>query len=396
MWQFSIFKPYLLKLKKPIFILLVLLVKLSVQLNAQNQDIIIGGQWGKVLKIYSDFPESSQGYGIDIAWTRQGDTNNIWEGLYDYPETGIVLTYTNFGNSDTLGSSIGLVYRFQLMQMLGKRWSITEGMDMGFAYYNKPFHNIENPGNIAVGGSFSALIRFNFSIRYAIANSWQLYTGFTFHHASNGHTGLPNVGINIPMLNFGLVYYLKKDDSFYNVPKPQFECNKKVQFNMRFAMGINRFGSEVGPSNGPYYPIYLASFYLDKRVSGINKLQFGIDTYYNSGYRQYLESQQPKELEANFVNSSVISIWIGNELLIGRMGIILQVGYYLHNPFLKYFIKQDETADQLKAYIPGRFGVQYYLKDHFHGARSNAFIGVYVKSNMGQADFLEFSLGVKF
>ena len=383
-------------MKKQLLVFFLIFGSFPLLVNSQNQNLLIGGYIGKVLEIYSDFPKSSYSYGIDAAWTRQGDTNNIWESLYNYPETGIVLTYTNFGNSDTLGSSIGLVYRFQLMQILGKRWSITEGMDMGFAYYNKPFHNVENPGNIAVGGSFSALIRFNFSVRYAVANTWQLYTGFTFHHASNGHTGLPNVGINIPMLNFGVVYYLKKNPSFYKVQKQEFRYNKRLQFNMRVALGINRFGSEVGPSNGPYYPIYLASFYADKRVSGINNIQFGIDTYYNSGYRQYLESQQPNELEANFVNSSVISIWIGNELLIGRMGIILQVGYYLHNPFLKYFIKQDETADQLKAYIPGRFGVQYYLKDHFHGARSNAFIGVYVKSNMGQADFLEFSLGVKF
>ena len=165
---------------------------------------------------------------------------------------------------------------------------------------------------------------------------------------------------------------------------------------MRLAFGLNRFGSEVGPSNGPYYQIYLASFYFDKRVSAINNVQFGIDTYYNSGYRLYLESQQPSELEANFVNSSVISIWIGNEFLIGRLGLILQVGYNLYNPFLKYFVELDESISSAKAYIPGRFGVQYYLKDHFHGARSNAFIGIYVKSNMGQADFLEFSLGYKF
>jgi len=193
-------------LNKPLLILFILVVHFPAQLNAQNQGVILGGQWGNVLKIYSDFPESSKGYGIDLAWITQGDTNNIWSGLYKYPETGIVFNYTNLGNNDTLGNSFGLVYRFQLMQRLGKRWSLTEGMDMGFAYYNKPYHSVENPGNIAIGGSFSALIRFNFSIRYAIANKWQLYSGFTFHHASNGHTGLPNVGINIPMLNFGLVY----------------------------------------------------------------------------------------------------------------------------------------------------------------------------------------------
>ena len=381
---------------KRLFIFVFFFGNLILPISAQNQNVVLGGNAGKLLEIYSDYPKSNTNFGIDAAWTTQGDTSKIWEAMWNYPETGVALSYVNLGNNDTLGSSIGITYRFYLMQSLGRRWSITEGMDMGIAYYTLPFHYIENPGNIAVGARFSALVRFSVSFRFQISKSWQTYAGLAFHHASNGHTGLPNVGINIPMLQLGAVYYIKKDESFRKVPKPEFVYDKKIQFNMRLALGINRFGSEVGPSNGPYYPIYLASFYLDKRVSAINKIQFGIDTYYNSGYRQYLESQQPPELEANFVNASVISVWVGNEFLIGRLGLILQVGYNLYNPFLKYFVKLDESISPAKAYIPGRIGVQYYLKDNFHGARKNAFIGVYVKSNMGQADFLEFSLGYKF
>jgi hypothetical protein len=357
---------------------------------------MLGGNVGYLLEIYPSYPKSTLNLGIDAAWTKQGDTSNIWGAIWKFPETGVAFSYVNFGNNDTLGSSIGLTYRIYLMQHFGKRWSISEGMDMGLAYYTKPFHYIENPGNIAIGARFSGLIRFSVLLRFEISKYWQAYTGFTFHHASNSHTGLPNVGINIPMLQFGAVYYLKKNDSFYEAPKPKFEFQKKIQFNFRLALGLNRFGSEVGPSNGPYYPIYLASIYLDKRVSAINNVQFGIDTYYNSGYRFYLESQQPPELEANFVNSSVISIWIGNEFLIGHLGLILQVGYNLYNPFLKYFVNLDESINSIKAYVPGRIGAQYYLKDQFHGARKNAFIGIYIKSNMGQADFLEFSLGYKF
>jgi hypothetical protein len=287
------------------------------------------------------------------------------------------------------------------MQSLGNRWSITEGMDLGAAYYTLPYHYIENPGNIAVGGHFSFLVRFSVIFRYRISTFWQAYAGLAFQHASNSHTSLPNVGINIPMIQLGAVYYLKKDDSFYNVSRAKADIyrtqyNRKIKFNMRLALGINRFGSEVGPSNGPYYQIYLVSVYLDKRVSAINNIQFGFDAYYNSGYRAYLESQQPPELEANFDNSSVISVWVGNEFLIGRLGLIFQVGYNLYNPFLKYYVRQDESVSNTKAYIPTRIGAQYYLKDNFKNSRINAFIGVYAKANMGQADFLEFSLGVRF
>ena len=390
------FQPQIFNVIKRLLVFVFFIAKLILPIGAQNQNLILGGNVGKLLEIYSGYPKSTTNFGIDAAWTTQGDTSNIWEAMWNYPETGVALSYINFGNSDTLGSSIGLTYRFYLMQTLGRRWSIIEGMDMGVAYYTLPFNYIENPGNIAVGARFSGMIRLSVSFRFHISKLWQAYAGFTFHHASNSHTGLPNVGINIPMLQLGAVYYIKKDESFYKASKPEFNYNKKIQFNMRLALGLNRFGSEVGPSNGPYYQIYLASFYLDKRVSAINKVQFGMDTYYNSGYRQFLESQQPPELEANFVNSSVISIWVGNEFLIGRLGLIFQIGYNLYNPFLKYFVKLDESISPAKAYIPTRIGAQYYLKDNFHGAKSNAFIGVYIKANMGQADFLEFSLGYKF
>ena len=387
-------KKNILNNSKWIIIFVLLFIRSTI--NAQEHNVLVGSQLGNVLDIYSGFPQSKGGWGIDAAWTRRGDTTNIWEGLWNFPESGLVFSYTDFGNDDTLGSSFGLMYRFQLFQQLGRRWFLTEGMDLGAAAYTKPYHITENPGNIAIGARFSALVRFSVSLRFALSRRWHIYTGFTFHHASNGHTGLPNVGINIPMLNFGLLYYFKTDDGWSKATKKILDFNRKMQMNMRLAYGINRFGSETGPSNGPYYSIYLVSVYADKRVSAINRIQFGLDAYYNSGYREYLESQRPPELSPGFANASVITIWVGNEFLIGRLGLIFQIGYGLYNPFLKYYVKQDESISNAKAYIPTRIGAQYYLKDHFHGAKQNAFLGLYVKANMGQADFLEFSIGVKF
>ena len=49
-----------------------------------------------------------------------------------------------------------------------------------------------------------------------------------------------------------------------------------------------------------------------------------------------------------------------------------------------------------KRYIPGKFGVNYYLKSPWKPQGWNVYCGVYVKSNMGQADFLETAIGIDF
>lgn len=377
-------------------LIVVIFIVLLEPVLAQKQRISSALEAGKLLSIYPGYPSSTTNFGVDLSWTRQGDTTNVWEQAWNFPETGVLVAYNYFGNSDTLGYSLGVMYRFILRQHLSKRWILSEGMDLGFSWYNKPFQATENSGNIAVGSQFTAVIRLSISLNYLLAPQWELFSGFTFHHASNGHTGLPNVGINIPMIHLGTRYALTQDDSYCLRSKTPIDFHRTIEPEVKFSIGFNRFGNEVGPTNGPYYPVYLAGFYLNKRVSAINRLHVGVEGYYNSGYRQYLESQNPPELEANFIHASVLMVMVGNEFLIGRMGLVTQLGYNLHNPFLKYYAEQNEEVSTLKVYMPARFGVKYYLWDAFGTKNSNAYIGMFVKSNVGQADFTEFSLGYRF
>ena len=162
-------------------------------------------------------------------------------------------------------------------------------------------------------------------------------------------------------------------------------------------MGFFQFGTSA--VNGPTQLAYLLSVYASKRVKPGNNIQFGIDAYYNASYRMYLESNEPSQLESSFANSSCIVLWIGNEFIYNHFGMVIQAGPYLHNPFMKFYIEysdSDSGMERLRAFISGRFGVNYYLRNPWEHFKNNAFIGMYVKSQMTVADFFEVTAGYQF
>jgi hypothetical protein len=367
------------------------------QMEGQVHRITLGTQVGEVMEIYPGFPQTHAAFGWDGSWTRQGDSTHAWEAVWRFPETGISFLYTNLGNADTLGFSISMMYRFFLRQQLSKKWMISEGLDLGFAWYNLPFDVLENPGNIAVGSSLSAAVRLSVNVLYQLSGRFELYAGVSFYHASNGHTGLPNVGVNIPYIQAGAKHCLNPEKAVPSSHNSSVQLDRSWRFAIRGGYGINRFGNEVGPTNGPYYPMYLVSFSALKRVSSINRISIALEGYYNTGYREFLESQDLGNIKASFINSCVGMVIIGNEFLIGRLGIITQIGYNFHNPFLRYYSKEvSNEISASKIYVPARIGANYYWNSLFHSKRWNAFIGLYVKANMGQADFTELSFGLTF
>ena len=91
---------------------------------------------------------------------------------------------------------------------------------------------------------------------------------------------------------------------------------------------------------------------------------------------------------------------LGNEFLFGHVSMVTQGGLYLYNPFYRDQYKEiyfeGDTKAWLKTWITARLGFQYYLRDAVLHPRQNLFVGWYVKTNFGQADFMEVSLGYLF
>jgi hypothetical protein len=288
---------------------------------------------------------------------------------------------------------VGLQYLFSQQKPITSKLAFNWALGLGAVYFNKPYHYIDNPKNIANGSHLAFLVELNLGLRYQFTANYSLSGAFVMLHSSNGHTVLPNVGTNIPAYRLALCYQPSNNKSISRV-LPTWERTK--EHNLRLSLGQNEFGRSTAPTNGPPQHIYLLSYQHSMRYSIKGRWYLGAEGYYNGGYRLYLKSQEIAELEDKFTNASALVVFVGHEYRYGHYGLLVQAGYNIHNPFLHYFIKENQPGEKLKAHLPGKFGVNYYIKNPFIHHRTNFYIGAYIKSNVTQADFLETGAGILF
>jgi hypothetical protein len=138
--------------------------------------------------------------------------------------------------------------------------------------------------------------------------------------------------------------------------------------------------------------------YVSKKISPINKVYTGLEYYYNTGSKDYILSQNFYEEKIN-KRSSVLAVTFGHEFLINHFSLVTTLGINIYNKFHQDRIKEEEITglkEKIKTYVPARIGFQYYIKDATRVHKNNLYIGLYIKSNFGQADFLESGLGYTF
>ena len=96
------------------------------------------------------------------------------------------------------------------------------------------------------------------------------------------------------------------------------------------------------------------------------------------------------------LNASTFVLYFGHEFMAGHIGIDTRIGAYLFNPFRKRYTRQilDQKYDG-RLFNSNKLGVNYYLFNTKRGG-GNLRLGLYIKANMGQADFVEWQVGWLF
>lgn len=353
---------------------------------------------GKMVRNYPDFPDLEQPAIIGAArFIRHYNGYKPWHRYYNFPMAGVSVTGGSLGNKAVLGHFAGAMAEIAFEKKISNSFFWAPRLTLGAAWFSQPYNENQNPENVVIGSEFTFLASAEVMLGYSIGSNTDLITRFSILHASNSHFKLPNVGMNVPALYVGARYFVSRENPIApDSIKPWY--NKKPQLHARVALGINESGSSTAPVNGPKYPIYLGSVYVSKLYSPINKVSVGLEAWYNRGVYDFIVSQEFYDDERH-KQSMAVAVVIGNEFLMGHFGLLVTGGIYLYNPFYKDRIKQNELdgiKDQLKSWIPARLGVQYYLKNTYFLQDNNLFVGVYIKTNFGQADFLETGLGYMF
>lgn len=353
---------------------------------------------GSVVKNYPSFPEIEQpALFIQCRLGNYADGYKPWHKYYGFPDIGLNITYGSLGNKDVLGEVLSVMGDITLHQKLSEKFFLTETAALGIAHYSTYYNEETNPENVIIGSPFTIFASASLGLNYRLSNRITLGVNAAVLHGSNSHLTLPNVGINIPVAGINMQYGFE-DHNSVPVQAKDDDYNKKIRINVRLALGLNEQGTSVSPVNGPKYPIYIASVFATKKVGYINKLQAGLEAYYNTGVHDYITSHKMYPDNEKQTSYALVAVG-GHEFLLGHLGVLTQAGVYLYNPFYKDEYKNFYNGDvkaKLKTIFTAKLGVQYYIKNINVKDKNQLYVGCYIKTNFGQADFFETGIGYQF
>jgi len=370
------------------------------------------------------FPKTYLGQSYAVQFGRHHYRNqDEWAYRLRYPRTGLSFSFTDFQNSKNVGYSISVIPYIEVHPFGLKRISFQAGM--GISYFNGQY---EYPFDMETD-VISTHLNWAVSLfgRYQVLHhkQWDLNVGLGYLHFSNGHSRIPNTGLNTLLVSTRMQYNFAIGDQNYvkeKVFRPAFKKSRQRYFEIRPLFGrhalseeFNRHKNVYGLSVG-YGTIYNNTF----------KLGFGAYYQFYSHFYNYIKDNEQLVEESYqyfreqpFLYASNFGVMVHGELLLNHIGIECDIGYNIYKPFYEIekqigqtFTFVEDTPNgpettylyggklnggyRLKKSIYSRLGLRYYLKGTKEQPKYNFFIGANIKTNAGQADFSEFSAGMTY
>jgi hypothetical protein len=319
---------------------------------------------------------------------------NKWSNTINLSTTGIAAFYSSIGNNKVVGNAISLLPFVEIN--LNKQETFSTKFGLGASYFTEKYHPENNALNTAVSTDFTwaflTAIYYNFQLK----NKRLLKIGVGYFHHSNGHTQLPNSGLNTALVSISTNFELKR--KYVNIASTinlATDIKNYTKFyEVRYGQGIQKFinhKSSVKAINS--FEIKGGLFYKD-----ILKFSTGITYSFYQHYYDYIkEFEVAPYFENPFINASNVYVSVGVEALFGTIGIDWEGGINVYKPFYKEHYKlEEETLDNiynLKNRFLGRLGLKLYAINTLKKPKSNFYIGTHIKSNLSQADYTELSIG---
>ncbi|MEM7186791.1 MAG: acyloxyacyl hydrolase [Bacteroidota bacterium] len=373
---------------------------------------------GVLAEANENFPEHDPPLALfaNFGWEHDHNTQE-WARRLKGPRTGIMLGYTRLG-ADSLGASITVMPTIEFNVFRKEKLKVLVGM--GASYFTEKFDPVTNFNNQGITTDITMSFRsfIHYQILSGEAMDWRLGLGYLHH--SNGHTRLPNQGLNMFLLSLSADI---KDQKFEarTPDATDFSRSCYSYAGIRTGYGINVLAT-AEPFND-IQPIYTVSLEYGRVLNNTFKLGVGLNYRYYQHYYDYIANNESLVQDGREFaslrdnpgwNASNIGIHGAAEILLNHFGIEVQIGLNLHKPAypidwrlnqgwknLPRVIPADsnivlgefDTSYELKKLISSRMGLKYYLFGNHVPRSHNVFAGIHINSNLGQADFSEFSMG---
>ncbi len=355
---------------------------------------------------------------ISFGWHHANNTQE-WASYLKTSKAGISIGYTDLGNKSQLGEIFTIQPFLEFNAFKNKNINLHVGS--GVSYITKKYHPITNEFNKAVSTdltwSFRMFMYYNLIKDNQV--NWRIGTGYTHH--SNGHARLPNQGYNSFLISLGAEINTSNNSFKNSTPVKIPKKTISNYFSIRSGYGQNVLSIAFNDKKS----VYTISGEYGKVYNNTFKLGFGAYFRFYQTYYNYISNNESlvqngrefSDLKSNaFINALNIGISANSELLLNHIGIDLQVGINIFKPAYKidWRLNQgwgdvprvipesggrfrlgdiEESYYKIKRTISARFGLKYYIVGTTKKPVNNLYIGTFINSNLGQADFTELAIG---
>ena len=161
----------------------------------------------------------SRYWATQLKYSFQFHPNTLASRVYGGAYQGIGVAHYTFGNRNELGNPLAF-YLFQGARIvsftprLSFNYEWNFGLSLGWKHYDPE----NNKYNVMMGSKMNAYINTNFYLNWLLSPQFDLRSGVTLTHFSNGNTRFPNAGINMIGLKMGLVYHFNRMNKFFTNP----------------------------------------------------------------------------------------------------------------------------------------------------------------------------------
>lgn len=275
-----------------------------------------------------------QGYGsleMRMGWYPKNADD--WSKYYGNPSYGVGFYSGLIGDPKVLGKPNALFgfVNFPLSQP-GKRNSLELSPSLGLTYNLRPFNEIENPNNDAIGSRVAVYFNVHFGAVYQMNREMDLTYGVDLSHFSNGRSNVPNHGLNMFGVNVGLRYNYSKehrwDATTIYQPDSQparFKPNPKTpnlplktsNIAIYTAFGVVQNKEDRGTYN--HYPTFSLVGEYQYKVSNMHGFTAGLDYFRDESLSPNYESSQ----------RNLVGVHAGYDFMFWKMAIRLQAGTYI-------------------------------------------------------------------
>lgn len=310
--------------------------------------------------------------GFKITFNKQTRGEEKWHQFYNFPQIGASFIYLDYKNHD-LGETLAIIphYNFFITKNKASRSQFMYKIGLGLGYHTNKYDHVENNKNNVLSTDFTLGVNFEIGYRLLLSEQFQLKSSIALAHFSTGSLKQPNSGINVISTNFGVGYLIKKGTYTYH-DLNEAPDKHDISYVAKLAGGAH----EVTTIGAGIYPFFVLSGFVERKMSRKSILGIGIEWFYSDALRRDVKYDWRLEGKDK-PDFNRIGITLSHELLVSKLSIIAQAGYYVYDPY--------------GAFTPHYFRVG--LRRYFN---NSWFSSIAVKSHNARAEAIELAVGYKF